>query len=233
MKTEILLIQHTDATTPGVVLPWLKDSKVAYRHIRLQKGEALPEPQANQSLILCGGGVHPDQEAQYAWLKPEKKFIEDHIKLGNKIVGLCLGGQLCAQILGAKVYPHKDQWEVGWWDVTLHETPGLKGFEQTKAMKFSQYHRYIFENPKEAKIVASNDWWPVQAFLWKQQILGFQFHPERSLEGNVDCAMDIDLPTLGQTQTKEQIIAGGTLHQPMSAKWFTSVLNGFLLATKD
>lgn len=229
MNKEILLIQHTDVTTPGVIWPWLEQSQTTFHHIKLQNGESLPVAKPNQSVILCGGGLHIDQEHLYPFLTAEKKWIEEQIKLGNKILGLCLGAQLCAQVLGAKVYPHSKGWEVGWWDVTLHQTAGLKGFEETKNLSFSQYHRYIFETPDQAEVIASNAWWPAQGYLWNRQVLGLQFHPERNLHDNRECALEKDLPNEGHTQTAEQILTHGEAHQPLAAKWFEQILKGFLI----
>ena len=172
--------------------------------------------------------MHVDQEAVHPWLTDEKIFLEKSIQKGNKILGLCLGGQLVAQILGAHVGPHPEGWEVGWHPITLHEKPGLVGFEKKTEQYFSQYHRYIFEAPADAEVIASNDWWAPQAFLWKNQILAFQFHPERTMEGNRNTAMGCDLPLLGRTATKEQILALGQLHQPLAELWFEKVLNGFI-----
>ena len=202
MKPQILLVQHTDGTAPGHVLPWLKSRHPTYRHVRLQDGDLLPPPEQVQAVILCGGGVHVDQEDRYPWLRPEKKFIEACIAQNKQIVGLCLGGQLLAQILGARVYPHPQGWEVGWHDVTLQKVQTLAEFESSATVKFSQFHRYVFDLPPGAEILAQNSWWEVQAFHWKQQLLAFQFHPERDSVGNQVSANDSDLPTVGQTPSK-------------------------------
>lgn len=232
MPLKFVLLQHTDATTPGLVLPWLKSLGVPYQHVRLHHGETLPAPSADQAIILCGGGVHVDQDHLYPWLKAERRFIEESLRLGCKVVGLCLGGQLCAQILGARVAPHRDGWEIGWTDLHLNQTPGLAGFEKATTMKFSQYHRYIFDAPADARVVAMNDWWDPQAFLWKNQVLAFQFHPERDLESNRRLTLEKDLPTEGRVQPLERILTLGEIHQPLAALWFENLLNGFLLSSQ-
>lgn len=226
MSTELLLIQHTATTTPGVALPWLKKT-AGFQHVQLHSGQDLPAPKKNRSIILCGGGPHVDQEDQYPWLRPEKKFLEESFKLGNKVVGLCLGGQLCADVLGAKVYAHPKGWEIGWWDLHLKETQNLAGFEKNQTIKFSQHHRYVFEAPKDSQIIASNSWWEAQAFLWNNQVLAFQFHPERD---HTWCTNDSDDKPceVGMTQKKSEIVQLGTQYQPTAAKWFESVLDGFL-----
>jgi len=230
MTKKILLVQHTDGTTPGHTLSWLKDRGHSFQHISLYKGETFPDLNEVSALILCGGGVHVDQEDKYPWLRPEKNFVERAIHRGLPIVGLCLGGQLCAQVLGAKVYPHPQGWEVGWHPVNLRETPDLPGFEIDQELIFSQYHRYIFELPPGAKAIAWNDWWAVQAFEWKQQVLGFQFHPERDAAGNLYKAEDPDPPSAdqGRVHGKDEILRLGGRHEPQTARWFLSMLDGFI-----
>jgi GMP synthase-like glutamine amidotransferase len=229
MKNEFILIQHTETTTPGTVLPWLKERGVNFKYLKMQNGDPFPQVEKNQKIILCGGGVHVDQEDQYPWLKTEKEYLKAHVKAGNKMVGLCLGGQLCAQILGAKVYPHPKGWEIGWWDIHIRSTPSLLGFEASQKIKFSQYHRYVFEAPQDSIVIAHNDWWEPQAFLWEDQVLGFQFHPERDIGSSQRLALEKDLPTEGQTQTKEEILSFTKACQQPSEIWFKKVLDGFLL----
>ena len=224
---KFLVIQHTDTTTPGNTLCWMKSNGISFQIVKLHKGDELPVVTEGLNIILCGGGIHVDQDHLYPWLKTERKFLEESLRQGAKVVGLCLGGQLMAQILGAKVGPHERGWEVGWWDVNLHATPGLAGFEESRQIKVSQYHRYIFEAPRDAKVVASNDWWGSQAYLWKNQVLGFQFHPERDNPGNHCVATERELPNEGKTQCRTEILTLGQQHQPQTDQWFRKVLNGF------
>lgn len=228
MINEIILIQHTETTTPGLALTWMQSSGRKFNHIRMHHGDPIPQPLQGQHLLLCGGGVHVDQESEYPWLALEKKIVEKHIALGNKVVGLCLGGQICAQILGAKVAPHALGWEVGWWDVDIKSVPGLAGFEIAQTIKFSQFHRYIFERPQSSIQIASNDWWQDQAFLWNEQVLSFQFHPERDLVGNAACYLDDFVSRSGMVQSPEVAIALGNEHQKRAGDWFFKVLDGFL-----
>lgn len=226
MSTELLLIQHTATTKPGVALPWLQ-KRGSFQHINMHLEQPFPTPKKDRAIILCGGGPHVDQEDQYPWLKQEKKFLEESFKLGNKVVGLCLGGQLCADVLGAKVYAHAKGWEIGWWDVHLKTTKNLIGFEKDQTIKFSQHHRYIFEAPRGSQIVAHNEWWETQGFLWNDQVLAFQFHPERDLPGNKVSSTEEDPREEGMTQCPSEIVTLGNQHQPTAAKWFNSVLDGF------
>jgi GMP synthase-like glutamine amidotransferase len=225
---KFVLIQHTAESKPGVVLDWLHSRQIGYEHVNIHLGDSIPEAQEETRLIFCGGGVHAGQEDEYPWLRQEKKFLERSLKLGARVIGLCLGGQLCAEILGGRVAPHPIGWESGWFPVQLHATPNLKGFAHDLELHFSQFHREIFEAPKGSRIIASNEWWPAQAFEWNNQVLAFQFHPERNLEVNREIAKDSELPLGPRCQTAEDILKLGELHQAISAQWFFETLDGFL-----
>lgn len=191
-------------------------------------GQPLPKPEEIDDLIICGGSMNVDQESRFPWLRAEKKLIEDTLDKGGRIIGLCLGAQLGAEILGAKVGPHRD-WEAGWQPVQLSVQPSLAGFEAPQPISVFQWHRYVFDLPAGAKRLASNSWWENQAYLWNDQVLGFQFHPETDLDWNRECALDRGLPTTGRTQTSEEILELGPILQPRMERWFAHVLEGFLI----
>lgn len=197
-------------------------------HRRLDLGHALPNADEVDDLVICGGSMNVDEEALFPWLKQEKKLIEQVLKKGGRIVGLCLGAQLSAEVLGAKVKCHHD-WEVGWQPVQLNVQAGLQGFEAPRTIPVFQWHRYVFDLPSGAKRLAQNDWWENQAFLWKDQVLAFQFHPETDLDWNRECALDRGLPTTGRTQSASEILKLGEELQPGLERWFHSVLEGFLI----
>jgi GMP synthase-like glutamine amidotransferase len=173
-------------------------------------------------LIICGGSMNVDQEAQFPWLKIEKQLIQFFIKDKKIILGLCLGGQLLAEALGAKVQKHPE-WEVGWQPVKI-----LSESNPQNLMAF-QWHGYSFEIPNGAKLLASSDICQGQAFLFGDQILGFQFHPETTIEWALDCASDEnDFPTQTKfVQTPAEIKKG--LHwQPLLEKWYFKTLDSLV-----
>lgn len=224
----LALIQHEVDSPAGSARPWLNQRGFRFQHVELFKNQPLPKPDDVDDLILCGGSMNVDEEHHHPWLKEEKKLIEAVLKKGGRVVGLCLGAQLTAEVLGAKVGPHTD-WEVGWHPVQLKQVPGLQGFETPRELSVFQWHRYVFEIPDGAQRIASNDWWENQAYLWKKQALCFQFHPETDLAWNRECALDRGLPSTGRSQTAEQILEQGPRLQPTMQAWFESVLEGFLI----
>jgi GMP synthase-like glutamine amidotransferase len=191
--------------------------------------EPLPRAEEVDSLLICGGGMNTDQANIHPWLNEERKLIEQVLKRGGRVIGLCLGAQLTAEVLGAKVSHYKD-WEIGWHDIHMKVVPGLAGFEVPQTMKFFQWHCDVFELPSGAKRIAWNDWWQNQAYLWNDQALCFQFHPETNQRRVQAYADDKELPITGNVQTAVQITAGGAIYQPRMQRWFERTLEGFLLA---
>lgn len=237
--SKTLLIQHTATTTPGLTLPWLEKNIPDYEHINLHLGDELPDPKRFSNIILCGGGPHPDQEDQYSWLRPEKKFLEQCFKQESHVLGLCLGGQLCATVLGADVGPHPQGWEIGWHPIevvsdwnkhqkNINALTGTTAHSNKETLHFSQYHRYIFSAPTDAHIIARNDWWDVQGFSWKNKVIALQFHPERTMHSNLEITKEKDLPNQGNTQSAEHIAQLGIAHQPIAAIWYEKLLKDFL-----
>ncbi|HEY5653333.1 MAG TPA: type 1 glutamine amidotransferase, partial [Pontiella sp.] len=115
----------------------------------------------------------------YPWLKAEKELIIQAVHAGKTILGVCLGAQLIADALGAKVYsgPHK---EIGWFPIQCFNSDLIWPENQLTVF---HWHGDTFDLPKGAKRIASSAACKNQAFIVKDRILGLQFHMETTLEG--------------------------------------------------
>src|SRR5690606_32591469 len=113
------------------------------------------------------------------WMKEEKKLIEKAILKGKRVIGICLGAQLIADVLGARVFPNKEK-EIGWFPIELTEegqkSPFFAGFNKTETV--FHWHGDTFEIPKGAEHIASSKVCENQAFLFDHKVLGLQFHLE-------------------------------------------------------
>ena len=223
---QVLILQHTDTTTPGSVPSLLAAAGISYRVGQLHRGFTLPAPGAHELVVVCGGGVHVHQEDAHPFLKPEKEFLRREIERGTKLIGLCLGAQLIATVLGARCAPHPEGWEVGWHEIECLATPGLAGFERAEVRRVSQYHRYVFDLPDGARVIARNEWCATQAFAYRDHVLAFGFHPERTLTSNAEIAREAELPTTGRTQMSSEMSRLGAECEPRVRPWFTRVLLG-------
>lgn len=228
MRTAYIL-QHTKGSPPGSAKPWLKRRGFRVDHRHLYAGAQLPNPRAGDVIILCGGGFHIDADRYLPWFAAEKAALRDWVRRPElKILGICLGGQMLAETLGAKVGPHPKDWEAGWQKMHLSVHPRLAGFEAPWTLPVFQWHRYVFDCPESAVNLARNDWWECQAFLWKDRVLGFQYHPETDLDGCRARATDPELPQTGLCQSPQTILELSPVLQPRMQGWFERVLEGFL-----
>src|SRR5512136_1520357 len=102
MKVHVL--QHLPFEDLGNIAPDLKarGAQVSYTHFF--ENPQLPPLDGFDLIIIMGGSMSVNDEEQLPWLKPEKQFIRDAIKRDIGILGVCLGAQLIASALGARVY---------------------------------------------------------------------------------------------------------------------------------
>ncbi len=203
-------LQHVPFEKPARIATWARRQGHTFKGSGLYRGEPLPSLADFDWLVIMGGPMSVHDEGLYPWLTDEKKLIERAIKARKRILGVCLGAQLLADVLGAKVYrnPHK---EIGWFPVNLtpHATPSSLLADFPESFRAFHWHGETFELPRGARHLATNHACKNQAFEFDGTALGVQFHLEvtpsvvRALIQN--CRADIGS---GQyQQTPDQILA--------------------------
>jgi GMP synthase-like glutamine amidotransferase len=128
--------------------------------------------------MVFGGAMHPDQDAEHAWLAGETAFLERTLDAGVPLLGVCLGAQLVARAAGASVGP-AEQGEVGWHEVELNDdgaADAVLGVLPRRVTAF-QWHYYTYEPPADAVELASSAA-ARQAYRLGERTWGVQFHPE-------------------------------------------------------
>lgn len=215
------ILQHTASTTPGTTIEWLESENIPFAITQFFKADPkIPSLDSFDYLIICGGEMNVDEEDKYPWLRLEKKFIKSALEKNKKVVGLCLGGQLMAEALGAQVGKHKT-WEVGWWPIELNLPASLK-ISPLNILTPFQFHGYSFETPKGAQCFANSKACENQAFLWGQNAIGFQFHPESTKAWVIECSQE-KLPSGPFVQSQQQMIEGNQ-YQTELQRWYFEIL---------
>jgi len=171
--------QHVDYEDLGCIKDWCKAKGHLITYTKFYKRELLPRITDFDWLIVMGGpmGVHDDET--YSWLSHEKKAIEAAIDHNKKVIGICLGSQLIAEVLGARVYKNLNK-EIGWFDVMLTE-PGKSEPITTGIRTISKvfhWHGDTFDLPQNSKQIFFSEACRNQAFLYRDTALGLQFHFE-------------------------------------------------------
>lgn len=223
---QIVILQHTPDSKPYYTTEWLETNRLAYRVVKGFEGEKIPSVNEVDWLISLGGSMNVDDEKNFPFLREEKKLLEQVLKAEKSYLGICLGGQMLARVMGAEVRKHSD-WEVGWFPVQFDNgVIGLRSRPTKEEVFVMQYHQDTFDLPAGAKSFAKNHITANQGFVTNNgAALGTQFHPEAS-EGWVrDCHGDI-FPEGRYVQTFEEMIEG-LVHAPKQSEWFADVLTHF------
>ncbi|WP_457641207.1 type 1 glutamine amidotransferase [Persephonella sp.] len=176
-------LQHVHFETPANIFKWAKEKGYEIEGTKIFLGEKLPAPDQFDLLIIMGGPMGVYDEKEFPWLVEEKRFIERVIKANRKILGICLGAQLLADVMGAKVYKNKYK-EIGWFDLSLTERASESKFFSDFPKKFTAFHWHgdTFDIPEGAIHIAESEGCKNQAFEYDGRIVGLQFHLETNIE---------------------------------------------------
>jgi GMP synthase-like glutamine amidotransferase len=140
-------------------------------------------------------GVHDEKE--FPWLREEKSFIRESIESGKIVLGICLGAQLIADALGARVFKNQYR-EIGWFPlerkIDAEESAMADVFPDT--LEVFHWHGDTFETPKGAKLLASSEACRNQGFVIDSRVIGLQFHLETTSESAAaliqNCGAELD-----------------------------------------
>jgi GMP synthase-like glutamine amidotransferase len=175
-----LVLQHIAVEGPGRLAPFLQQRGWTLETIALYAGEQLPaEPQDYHAIIIMGGPMGVYDEALYPFLRAEQTFLHRALAQHVPMLGICLGSQLLAKALGARVYRNGCK-EIGWYTVDLtpdgRTDPLFRGL--SSPVPVFQWHGDAFELPAGAVALASSAQCTYQAFRYGERVYGLLFHLE-------------------------------------------------------
>ncbi len=154
--------------------------EVEYR--RLWKGDSLDGAlEESELLVFLGGPMSVNDEGEYPYLAEEKRVIRQAVAENKPVLGICLGAQLIASALGARVYPGEVK-ELGWYRLLLTEAGAQDSVFSAlpKEHEVFQWHGETFELPRGAVLLAGSELYPNQAFRVGRSY-ALQYHLEVTL----------------------------------------------------
>lgn len=182
-------LQHVPFEGLGCIEEWATSRDMQITGTRLYAGENLPSTSDFDWLVIMGGPMGIHDQGIHPWLIEEKAFIRETLEAGKTVIGICLGAQLIADVLGARVYPgpHK---EIGWFP--LRRAPEAPAWIPEELTAF-HWHGDTFDLPDHSIRLASSDACRNQGFVYRDRVVGLQFHLEsthRSVENLIENGAD-------------------------------------------
>lgn len=242
MTLRIHALYHVDFEELSHIKQWADNRGHRITVTRFYENEPLPAQDSFDWLIVMGGPMSIHDESDFQWLADEKSFIQQSINDGKTVIGVCLGAQLIADSLGAKVAPSGIK-EVGWLPIQLTEQglahPLLADLPKNEFTVF-HWHGDGFECPKGATPIATSHTWANQGFIYQTPkhkelgtwVLGWQCHFEVTNKSMVDMVSHgqtyiqeamIDHPV--SVQAADEILALGDTYIADNNAWLSTMLD--------
>lgn len=201
MKVAVLV--HAPYERLGNIQQWLDKQSAEVLEVNLyEESFVYPELSSLDLLIVLGGPMSVNEEDDYPWLIAEKQYIADAIAAKTPVLGICLGGQLIAAALGAKVTLN-DETEIGWHK--LQRVPSTaEVFQFPDEIEVFNWHGETFELPRGAVRLLQSEVCANQAYQLGANVIGLQCHPEVTTKEVQEWVDEIG----------EQMIEGAYVHTP-------------------
>jgi len=176
----LLVFQHVAAEPLGTLDRLIRRRGHRIKFVNFERHpDAEPSLDRYRGLIVLGGPMNVEEQGHRPHLKTELRAIETALRQDKPVLGICLGAQLLAHVLGAPVRRHR-QAEIGWYDVAATDAgradPVLGAIGASRPI--FQWHNYTFEVPRDAQHLARSGTCENQAFRYGSGAYGFQFHLE-------------------------------------------------------
>lgn len=176
----LTIVQNDPEVPAGAYAAYLKEAGVPFRIVKPFSGEELPSASGVSAVIILGGGMGAHETGKHPFLLDVKGFIREAAALEKPFLGICLGGQMLAEVCGGRVIAGSPHGEKGTLQLSLTPDgiadPIFSGIDQ--GFPTFQWHNDSFEIPAAAVLLAYSVACPNQAFRLGKNAYGIQFHPE-------------------------------------------------------
>jgi GMP synthase-like glutamine amidotransferase len=178
------VLQHVPFEDADNIAVWAARRGHELTYTRLDLGQPLPPQEAFDWLVVMGGPMNIYEHDRYPWLVSEKRFLRAAIDRGAVVLGVCLGAQLAADVLGGPVTRNR-QPEIGWFPVSLTAEARGSAVFGVLPERFLAFHWHgdTFAIPPGAVRMAESEACANQAFVFGDRVVGLQFHLDYSLAG--------------------------------------------------
>jgi GMP synthase-like glutamine amidotransferase len=173
-------IQHVPFESPGLIAEVAGRRGIELRQCHPYRGEPLPPENELDGLVVMGGPMGAGDTVEHPYLAHEAELIASMVRTGRPVLGVCLGAQLLARALGARIY-RGEQAEIGFGTVSLTQA-GLEdpvlGSLGVEILPVMHWHQDTFDLPAQALWLARSELFAHQAFRVGKRAYGLQFHLE-------------------------------------------------------
>lgn len=199
--------QHVPFEGLGSIGGWLEQRAANLSCTRLYAEDRLPPAASLDMLIAMGGPMSANDDREFPWLCAEKRLIREAIARGVPVLGVCLGAQVIASALGARVYPNAVK-EIGWFPIEAVAAPEWAFRLPPECVAF-HWHGETFDLPSGAVRLARSAACENQAFQVKSNVIGLQFHLETTPQSMCALVEECrhELAAAPYVQTEQQLLA--------------------------
>jgi GMP synthase-like glutamine amidotransferase len=227
----ILFIQHVPFETPSHLAVWAERNKHAVTVHRAYMEKGLRDAEPFDLIVPLGGPMSVHDADKLHWMKSEIDFLEKAVRNGKRVLGICLGAQMIARVLGASVYPNPER-EIGWHPIRLTEPGKRLPLFRNWPEKFTAFHWHgeTFAVPHGAVRFTESDACQNQGFIYENRILALQFHLEsdaKSVEALIRNRPG-DLKPGPAVQEESEILSGTASHVKSMHRLLETALNAWL-----
>jgi len=178
-KLNIHYFQHVPFEKPAYIEEWAIQKNHNFTGTHFYKNDIPPDINKIDWLVIMGGPMNIYEVDKFPWLSKEKEFIKQAIDNNKIVLGICLGSQLIADVLGSRVYKNNYK-EIGWFPVRLSEEAKENQLFNFLPDEFSAFHWHgeTYNIPIGAFHIAESQACKNQAFIYRDRVIGLQFHFE-------------------------------------------------------